>query len=270
MTWFPVPVRLNFLRIHLGVVLGLLAFGLHAEPRPGQWTQDYEAALSVASERKLPLLLKFTGSDWCDTCLRMESRVFRNPEWEAFSRERLLLVTLDFPKGETEGLTAAWRERNARLQREFQISVFPTYVLLDHDGQTQLGALWAPRRLDVESFVRDCTTLLRRGQVFVERLVQAIPEEAAKGLLESFQASRARRRELDSWVAGSPEPGESAEMELKRLIQRVLDADREFNAKLQEVETMFPEMLESLDFKRPEDAVKGGAGDPFPVKVRPQ
>ena len=32
---------------------------------PGVWTMDFEAAKKLAKEKKLPILLNFTGSDWC-------------------------------------------------------------------------------------------------------------------------------------------------------------------------------------------------------------
>ena len=32
---------------------------------PGKWTMDFDAAKKLANEKKLPILLNFSGSDWC-------------------------------------------------------------------------------------------------------------------------------------------------------------------------------------------------------------
>src|SRR6478752_6234951 len=47
----------------------------------GAWTTDYPAAVKVAQERKLPLFLQFTGSDWCGWCQKMEKECLSKPEF---------------------------------------------------------------------------------------------------------------------------------------------------------------------------------------------
>ena len=38
----------------------------------GVWTMDFDAAVKLAGEKKLPLILNFTGSDWCGWCKLMD------------------------------------------------------------------------------------------------------------------------------------------------------------------------------------------------------
>ena len=37
----------------------------------GKWTQDLDAAKKLAKEKDLPMLINFSGSDWCGWCKRM-------------------------------------------------------------------------------------------------------------------------------------------------------------------------------------------------------
>ena len=64
----------------------------------GHWTMDFDAAKKMAAEKNLPLMLNFTGSDWCGWCKLMDKNVFAEKEWQDYAGENALLVTLDFPK----------------------------------------------------------------------------------------------------------------------------------------------------------------------------
>ena len=37
----------------------------HDGATPGEWTMDFDAAKSLAADTGRPILLNFTGSDWC-------------------------------------------------------------------------------------------------------------------------------------------------------------------------------------------------------------
>ena len=63
----------------------------------GQWTMDYTAALAEAKKSELPLLLNFTGSDWCGWCKLMDKTVFSQQELPDYAAKIMLLVTLDSP-----------------------------------------------------------------------------------------------------------------------------------------------------------------------------
>ena len=79
----------------------------------GKWTMDYDAALKYAQKHKMPVFLKFTGSDWCVWCKLMEKNVFTKDKWLDFAKEKILLVTLDFPRNQ-EIVPQKYRERNKK------------------------------------------------------------------------------------------------------------------------------------------------------------
>ena len=96
-----------------------------AEPVPaegaeaGAFLQDVDAARALAKEKGLPLLLDFTGSDWCGYCQWMDREVFSKDEWKAWAATGIVAAMIDFPadaasarghipmKGSIESLNAA-------------------------------------------------------------------------------------------------------------------------------------------------------------------
>lgn len=64
----------------------------------GEFTHDYEAALAYAEENELPVMLVFTGSDWCGWCKIMDKNVFTKPEWRDYAEETIVQVWLDYPR----------------------------------------------------------------------------------------------------------------------------------------------------------------------------
>ena len=62
---------------------------------PGKWTMDLGAAKQEATEKQLPIMLNFTGSDWCGWCILMERQVFMKKTWSDYAQDHLVMVMLD-------------------------------------------------------------------------------------------------------------------------------------------------------------------------------
>lgn len=107
-----------------------------AEPaEPTEWLLDYEQALALASEQNKPILINFTGSDWCPPCMRLKREVFQDDAFERYANENLVLLELDFPRSVEQ--SAETVEQNRRLQQEYEIEGFPTLIVLDPSGEEQ-------------------------------------------------------------------------------------------------------------------------------------
>jgi protein disulfide-isomerase len=108
----------------------------------GTWQTDYQQALAQAAKEKKRVLLDFTGSDWCPFCIQMDKEVLTQRDFKVFAAHKLILVKLDFPR--KKRVPPAEAEQNQKLQQDFAIEGFPTYVLLDSDGtemRRQVGYL---------------------------------------------------------------------------------------------------------------------------------
>ena len=98
-----------------------------------EWLTDYEAAKQRAQEQKKPLLVNFTGSDWCVFCIRLKNEIFGKPEFAAWAKEHVVLVELDFPR--KKKLPKELAEQNEKLQEQFAVEGFPTVVFVGADGK---------------------------------------------------------------------------------------------------------------------------------------
>ena len=50
---------------------------------PFVWHTDMNKAVALSNKIKKPMLLFFTGSDWCGWCVRLQKEVLKTPEFEA-------------------------------------------------------------------------------------------------------------------------------------------------------------------------------------------
>jgi thiol:disulfide interchange protein len=126
--------------------------------KAGEWTMDFDAAKTLAREKNLPILINFTGSDWCGWCKLMDKLVFSKPEWSAYATNSLVLVFIDFPRDKTL-VPMHFVSRNEALSRQFGVEGYPTYILLATDGATRLGQLGASRNATPEAFIADIRKL---------------------------------------------------------------------------------------------------------------
>lgn len=88
------------------------------------WHTDMKIATEMAKKQDKPLLLFFTGSDWCGWCIRLQKEVLKTPEFEAWAKDKVILVDLDFPRRTEQ--SAEIKTQNAQLQQVFGIQGFPT------------------------------------------------------------------------------------------------------------------------------------------------
>jgi protein disulfide-isomerase len=103
--------------------------------QPG-WGQDLPSGLNQARSEHKNVLLDFTGSDWCEGCMKFEADVFKEDAFLDYAGKNLILVRLDFPRRAplSPELTAA----NEELAKRFHVDGYPTLILLNADGR-ELG-----------------------------------------------------------------------------------------------------------------------------------
>ena len=172
--------------------------------RPGVWTMDFEAAKVLAARTQRPLLLNFTGSDWCAWCKLMDRQVFSLDDWRNYAKDHWVLVWIDFPR-DSRLVPETFAPRNQALSRRFEVRGYPTYVLLDPDGQTVLGRTGASASHTPESFIQTLDLLLLTS----DKSVAALREKMTPVQREQLDAARAAMeaaiRKLEDWIQTQPE-----------------------------------------------------------------
>ncbi len=100
-------------------------FGLNAtQAQELKWYTDVKEAAAVGKKQKKPLMLFFTGSDWCGWCIRLQKEVLLTPEFKKWAKEKVVLVELDYPRKNTQ--SDKIKQQNTELQNAFGIQGYPT------------------------------------------------------------------------------------------------------------------------------------------------
>ena len=95
---------------------------LHAEGL--EWNTNLDKAIEISRATNKPLMLFFTGSDWCGWCKRLEAEVFLKPEFEKWAKENVVLLEVDFPR--RTQLPQDLQTQNSQLGQFFGVQGFPT------------------------------------------------------------------------------------------------------------------------------------------------
>ena len=120
----------RFVHAVLIVVLGVSGVSSADE----LWLTNMDEALAAAKKDGRPILIDFTGSDWCVWCVRLDNEVFDTERFRSEAPKRFVLVKLDFPR-HSSILTPEEKEHNQRWSKKFGINGFPTILLLDAEGR---------------------------------------------------------------------------------------------------------------------------------------
>lgn len=100
------------------------------------WLTSFQQAQDLALEEQKPILLVFSGSDWCRPCIQLDREVFQDSAFLAFAASELVLLKADFPRSRKNRLAEEQKAHNERLaQRYNPKGEFPLVLLLDANGQ---------------------------------------------------------------------------------------------------------------------------------------
>lgn len=89
-----------------------------------EWHTDVAKATELSQKAGKPMLLFFTGSDWCGWCMKLQKEVMKTPEFVKWAKDNVVLVELDFPRRTAQSVEL--KNQNAQLQQFFQVRGYPT------------------------------------------------------------------------------------------------------------------------------------------------
>lgn len=146
-------------------VASLMAFSAASMAAESGWLHDYEAAKKQAKEENKPILINFTGTDWCGWCIKIEKEIFSKEEFKAYAKENLVLMEVDFPKKEEnkKKQTAEVKAQNKELDKQFEIEGYPTIYLIDAEGK-KLSEDLGSHKGDAKAYVELLKGLLAKKE----------------------------------------------------------------------------------------------------------
>lgn len=100
------------------------------------WTTNIDEAKTLAATQNKPIVLVFSGSDWCAPCIKLDKNVWQSEEFKSYATEKLVLLRADFPKKKANILPEAQQNANKALAEKYnQDGYFPLVVVLDANGK---------------------------------------------------------------------------------------------------------------------------------------
>ena len=97
------------------------------------WFTDHKKAIAESQKSEKPLLLLFTGSDWCPPCKALEKNILATAEFKKYADENLVLLKLDFPSKKEQ--PDAEKKQNGELAKKYKILGYPTVIVLNSKGK---------------------------------------------------------------------------------------------------------------------------------------
>lgn len=97
------------------------------------WLTDINQAKSISSKEKKPILVYFTGSDWCPPCKMLKQDFFNSPAFEEKAKNMVLLM-VDMPR-RIDIISPEQKKKNTALVHKYNKNgSYPNIVALNANG----------------------------------------------------------------------------------------------------------------------------------------
>lgn len=97
------------------------------------WETSFDIAIQKSKIENKPVLVFFTGSDWCMPCKMVDEKLFNTAKFKGYSDDNLILYKADFPRN-TDLVSQEAKKKNNKLQYRYGIDAFPTVVVVNAKG----------------------------------------------------------------------------------------------------------------------------------------
>ena len=111
----------------------LFSANLSAQKEQLTWYTDLNEASKISAKTNKPLMLFFTGSDWCGWCVRLQKEVFLTKEFTKWADESVILVDVDFPNDKSKQ-SSELQNQNKLLERQYEVRGYPTVHFVTVSG----------------------------------------------------------------------------------------------------------------------------------------
>ena len=125
----------------------IVSFTSFSQLIEGNWLNtekpEMNKAIEISQKTNKPIMLFFTGSDWCGWCKKLVKEVYKTSEFNTWARKNVVLVEVDFPR--RNKLSSELTAQNNSLKQIFQPRGYPTVYFAKPvkgaDGNVQFKTL---------------------------------------------------------------------------------------------------------------------------------
>ena len=119
-----------------------------------EWKSDFSDALTAAQDQNKPIVLVFSGSDWCAPCIRFKRKIFDSTDFVEYAEKHYVLYNADFPRKKKNQLAEDKLNANKSLAERFNPKgYFPFVVVLDQE-QKVLGVTDFDPKKTTQEYIR--------------------------------------------------------------------------------------------------------------------
>src|SRR4030095_8841437 len=130
-----------------------------------QLLEKSQLAFQIATTEHKPVLLVFSGSDWCLPCIRFDKKILSDTGFSNFAKRNLVVLVADFPQ--RKKISAEMSKQNEALAEKYNpAGEFPKIVLLKPD-ETVLTSIAYTNQSSTD-FVTELSSVLQKANMLKE------------------------------------------------------------------------------------------------------
>lgn len=139
------------------LILLVLAVSMQAQ----EWQNSFSEAIAKANTEDKPIVLVFSGSDWCAPCIRLKKHIFDSAEFKDYAKDHYVLYNADFPRKKQNQLPEDKMSVNKSLIEKYNPKgYFPMVVVLDKNEHV-LGETGFVARTIPEKYLKKLNSFLK-------------------------------------------------------------------------------------------------------------
>ena len=116
-------------------LLAVIGLSLSAVADEG-WLVDFAKAKAQSAKEGKPILMEFTGSDWCPPCKALHKNVLTSDVFKKQIPAKLILLKLDNPRDKSKQSPEEIAQYK-KLSKEYKVRGVPTIIIADAKGKEQ-------------------------------------------------------------------------------------------------------------------------------------
>ena len=124
------------------------------------WITDYEQAIDLSKKKNVPILISFSGSDWCRPCMLLSKTIFETNRFHSFAKDSLVLLNIDFPRRKKNTPSKDEMIKRETLAEKYNKNgSFPLVIIINQEGSV-LGET-GYKKITVNEYINHIKTLMK-------------------------------------------------------------------------------------------------------------